>query len=91
MYRPTFQTYNVHGLIHLPDNVGYFKDNLDNISAFRFENNLKTLKSIIRNSNSPLAQIVKRVSEKETTGAMKYKKIETKASAKKRYLVCFKR
>ena len=74
LYGPTFQTYNVHSLIHLPDDVSYFKDNLDNISAFRFENHLKTLKSMIRNSNSPLAQIVKRVSEKETAGGMKYKK-----------------
>ena len=84
MYGPTFQIYNVHNLIHLPDDVSYFKDNLDNISAFRFENHLKTLKSIIRNSNSPLAQIVQRVSEKETADGMKYKKIETKASVKEK-------
>ena len=66
----------------MPDDVSYFKDNLENLSAFRFENHLKTLKSMIRNSNSPLAQVVKRVSEKETAGGMKYKKTETKASIK---------
>ena len=74
LYGPTFQTYCVHSLIHLPDD-----DNLVNILAFRFENHLKTLKSMIRNSNSPLAQIVKRVSEKETTRKIKIK-IETKDS-----------
>ena len=84
LYGPTFQTYNVHSLIHLPNDVTYFKDNLDNISAFRFENRLKTLKSMIRNSNSPLAQIIKRVSEKETAGGMRYKKIETKVSVKEK-------
>ena len=65
LYGPPFQIYNFHSLIHLPDDVSYFKDNFYNISVFRFENHLKTLKSMIRNSNSPLAQIVKRVSEKE--------------------------
>ena len=84
LYGPSFQIYNVHSLIHLPDDTSYFKDNLDNISAFRFENHLKTLKSMIRNSNSPLAQMVKRVSEKETAGGMKYKKIETKAPVKEK-------
>ena len=77
MYGPPFQIYNVHSLIHLPDDVSYFKDNLCNISVFRFENHLKTLKSMIRNSNSPLAQIVKRVSEKEKARKIKIK-IKTK-------------
>ena len=39
---------------------------------------------MVRNSNSPLAQIVKRVSEKETADGMKYKKIETKVSVKEK-------
>ena len=77
LYGPPFQIYNVHSLIHLPDDVSYFKDNLCNISVFRFENHLKTLKSMIRNSNSPLAQIVKRVSEKEKARKIKIK-IKTK-------------
>ena len=77
LYGPPLQIYNVHSFIHLPDDVSYFKDNLYNISVFRFENHLKTLKSMIRNSNSPLAQIVKRVSEKEKARKIKIK-IETK-------------
>ena len=60
LYGPLFETYNIHSLIHLPNGVSYFKDNFDNISAFRFENHLKTLKSMIRNLNSPFAQIVKK-------------------------------
>ena len=83
-YGPTFQTYNVHGLIHLPDDVSYFKDNLDNISAFRFENHLRTLKSMVRNSNSPLAQMVKRVSETETAGGTKYKKNRKESESKRK-------
>ena len=43
LHGPTFQTYNFHSLIYFPDDVSYFKDNLGNILAFRFENHLKTL------------------------------------------------
>ena len=89
MYGPTFQTYYVHSLIHLPHDVSYFKDNLVNISAFRFENHLKTLKSMIRNSNSSLEQIAKSMSEKETAGGMKYSKIKTKASVKEKMVSLF--
>ena len=84
LYGPTFQTYCVQSLIHLPDD-----DNLVNILAFRFENHLKTLKSMIRNSNSPLAQIVKKMSEKERAGGMKFSKIKTKASVKEKMLSLF--
>lgn len=58
--------YNVHGLIHLADDAKTFKS-LENISAFPFENFLASLKNIIRKPEFPLAQIIRRLSEKEDT------------------------
>lgn len=54
--------YNVHSLIHLvPDARRYGV--LDSISAFPFENYLGKLKKLIRTSQNPLAQVVRRISE----------------------------
>jgi len=39
LYGPTFHTYNIHGLLHLTDDVKRF-DSLDSFSAFPYENNV---------------------------------------------------
>ena len=36
LYGKSFTSYNIHSLIHLPDNYQCF-GNLDNVSAFKFE------------------------------------------------------
>lgn len=62
LYGPHFAVYNVHGLIHLSDDVLRFGP-LDNFSCFPFENFLQQLKKKVRRSQNPLAQVVKRLAE----------------------------
>lgn len=64
VYGNTFTVYNVHGLIHLADNVISHGCSLNTISAFKFENYMQSLKKMVRNSNNSIAQVVKRLSEK---------------------------
>ena len=63
LYGPEFVIYNVHCLIHLPDDVRPFGA-LDGISAFPFENYLRSVKKLIRKLSLPLEQVIRRVSEK---------------------------
>lgn len=60
-----FTVYNVHSLIHLADDVRKFGP-LPNFSAFPFETYLHQLKQKIRKPAKPLAQIVRRLTERET-------------------------
>ena len=62
LYGEHFITYNVHCLVHLPDDVIRF-GSLDQFSSFPFENFLQQLKRRIRRSNNPLVQLVKRLKE----------------------------
>ena len=62
LYGPEFVVYNVHGLIHLPDDVMRFGP-LDNFSCFPFENFLQQIKRKVRRSQNPLVQVVKRIAE----------------------------
>jgi len=59
-----FITSNVHHLIHLPLDVLRFGP-LDSFAAYCFENLLQILKNLVRKSNKPLQQIVKRIGEIE--------------------------
>lgn len=61
-YGPQFLTSNFHALIHIADDVSIF-GNLDNCSAFPFENYLQTMKNYVRKGQIPLQQIVKRLAE----------------------------
>jgi len=62
IYGPEFIVYNVHSLIHLPADVQRFGP-LDAFSAFPFENQLKSLKRLVRKTSQPLPQIIRRVTE----------------------------
>jgi hypothetical protein len=62
LYGGHFISYNVHGLIHLADDVLRYGP-LDSFSCFPFENFLQTLKRHVRRSLNPLVQIVKRTTE----------------------------
>ena len=54
--------YNVHGLLHLANDVERF-GLLDNFSAFVFESFLGRLKRLVRKPNYPLQQVIRRLSE----------------------------
>lgn len=57
-------SYNVHGLLHLVDDVEKFGP-VDNFSAYRFENYLGKLKKKIRKDDKPLEQIARLYTEIE--------------------------
>lgn len=57
--------YNVHGLVHLPEDVQKFGC-LDHISAFPYENHLQKIKRLVRKPERPFAQIIRRLSERSS-------------------------
>lgn len=65
LYSSDFLVYNVHGLTHLAEDVKRHGC-LDNFSAFPFENELKTLKGLVRKAGNPLAQCIRRLSEQRS-------------------------
>lgn len=67
VYGKLFNVYNVHALIHLADDVIHHKCSLEVISAFKFENYMQSLKKMVRNSNNPIVQVVKRLAEKKSS------------------------
>ena len=64
LYGESFVGHNVHGLIHLAEDVKRY-GSLYNFSAFPFESYLNVLKKKIRKSHKPLEQLVKRLAEVE--------------------------
>ena len=62
IYGDTFTVYNVHGLVHLADDL-QFKCSLNDLSAFPFENYFQRLKKYVRNGNNPVVQLAKRLHE----------------------------
>ena len=65
LYGKTFPVYNVHGLVHLHEDVRHFKTSLNEISCFPFENYLQEIKKHVRSGRSPLEQVTRRLSEIE--------------------------
>lgn len=70
IYSESFIIHNFHNLIHLVDDADYFSTiitdnefNLDIISAFRFENYLQKIKTMVRGKNKSLEQIENRMTE----------------------------
>ena len=55
--------YNIHGLVHLANDVKTFGP-LDKFSSFPYENYLNRLKHLVRKPNHVLQQIVSRLNEK---------------------------
>ena len=64
LYGKEMYVYNVHCLIHLANDVKNL-GNLDDFSAFPFENKLGQLKKMVRKPQFPIQQIVYRLSEKQ--------------------------
>lgn len=61
------QVLHVHSLIHIADDVRYFKTSLMNLSAFWGENFIGKFKRLGRGNAKPLAQIVNRVNALENS------------------------
>ncbi len=62
LYGKSFITYNIHNLVHVADDVMMFGP-LNSFSAYVFENKLGIIKRLLRKSEKPLEQIVKRLAE----------------------------
>jgi hypothetical protein len=60
--------YNVHNLCHVADDCKKYGA-LDSISAFPFENYLKTIKGLLRHGNKPLHQLSRRYAEIHNLGS----------------------
>ncbi len=54
LYGNYFSVYNVHGLIHLHEDVRHFNCSLNDISGFPFENHLQQIKKQVRSGKNPL-------------------------------------
>lgn len=63
IYGPENVTFNVHNLIHLCDEVKFFKTTLDSFSSFPFESYICTVKKMLRKGETPLQQIARRIHE----------------------------
>ncbi|KYM98121.1 hypothetical protein ALC62_11183, partial [Cyphomyrmex costatus] len=66
IYGPKFLVYNVHILCHLTNDAEIY-GSLDNCSCFPFENNLGSLKKLIKSSRKPLEQVCRRIHERFLT------------------------
>ena len=62
LYNNCSTVYNVHGLLHIADDVKML-GNLDSYSAFPFESFLGVLKTKVHSGWKPLAQVCRRLSE----------------------------
>ena len=82
IYGNTFTVYNVHNLLHLPDDCLNFNSSLNTISCFPYENFLQHVKKAVKSSSNPIAQIVKRQTEWENSfGFLSKKLLSTKISS----------
>lgn len=62
LYGNEYVNHNVHNLIHLTLDVKKF-GSLDKFSCFPFENYMHKIKMMLKTSNKPLSQFIKRVKE----------------------------
>ncbi|KAL7291243.1 hypothetical protein TKK_0014852 [Trichogramma kaykai] len=73
LYSPTFITLNVHYLNHIADDVKNMKSNINDMSAFPFENELGKIKKILRSPHHTLAQYCRRIHEEREILELKAK------------------
>lgn len=76
LYGSTFHTYNVHGLLHLTDDVKRF-GSLDSFSAFPYENNMSIFRKYCRKPGQPLQQFFNRMAEKRVHDANGNRKLDS--------------
>ena len=66
IYGDTFVTYNTHGLLHVVSDVRIL-GNLDNYSAFCYEDNLSFFRKFLRKPNQLLQQLYNRLEEEDNS------------------------
>lgn len=64
LYENFLVGYNVHNLLHLPDDCEYFDSDLGALNAYSFENENMSFKRMVKTGNNTLQQIGNRISEK---------------------------
>ena len=57
IYGSTFTVYNIHNLLHLPDNCEHYGTSLNSISCFPFENFLQGWKRSVCGKLNPVVQL----------------------------------
>ncbi|KAM7288143.1 uncharacterized protein ISCGN_031832 [Ixodes scapularis] len=72
LFGTEFISYNVHGLLHLANDVRAH-GHLDRWSAFAFENYMQNFKKSLRKPEKPLEQLCNRLAEKKNAVAFKDK------------------
>ena len=72
LYGEEALAYNVYNLVHLAADVKHLGC-LDKCSAFPFENELGQLKKLVRKSQQPMMQILKRLDEQQSFRTLLYK------------------
>ncbi len=65
LYGCEFVVYNIHTTIHIASDVEEFGC-LNHCRAFPFENYLQLIKRLVRSGKTPVAQVVKRLEERNT-------------------------
>lgn len=78
IYGECYMTSNVHNLSHIVEEVKKFGI-LQSFSAYPFENQLYSLKRMIRQGNKPLEQAAKRISEKIDSDLQSFKTDDLKS------------
>lgn len=73
----SYITSNVHNLSHLVDEVKRF-GTLHNFNAYPFENKLQIIKHMLRQGNKPLAQVARRLHERNEVEIDTYSKNKLK-------------
>lgn len=83
-YGSTFNSYNIHGLTHLSNDVRQLGP-LDSFSAFPYENNMAIFKKYCRKPAFPLQQIYNRIAEMEAHGTVKHSNINSSIHVSKEH------
>lgn len=71
IYGPRFMSYNVHGLLHISEDVQRHGP-LDSFSAFAYENEMSTYRKLCRKPDLLLEQISNRIEELKRNNANNY-------------------
>lgn len=67
LYSEIFVGFNVHSLIHLPEDVLYFRCGLSSLSAFKFESQNMVFKKMVKTGKNCLEQLGNRILEELST------------------------